>query len=443
MEVMQGFRWIEGGVVGAAPMQQSGRRMGQVSSPDEVICPDGAIRVNNFAFPLGPLGSYFIPPSHRMSRTCAIALAGLPPIERSLIEGALAQAAASLIPGAFIEADPTRADLIIANADDADTMTSIRTLALAGRVVLLGRSDHGTGWPLVARPLRLQALVEVARRQLEAPGGGAEISPPVAREGGWFRGFGEQQPAFSDTQPFAPDLEDGFAQTRQMEPFWPAPKPVAVPPVPPASQNPPEEFQKTRQFSPSVPSVAPSDWESEVAEWESARSDPPAVAVASVPSSPSPVATAVPMAPEPDPAADHADTVPDVLAGVDRVLLVGLPGPAPEGLTRLLEAEGFPVDFAASPQVMTERLARNVYQYVVLIEVSLGTQAIRLCRHIQRHPGRSSPHVRLLIVASHNGLLDRARAWLAGCHAWLPIPLNPSRLLGYLNANRSGEKSAA
>ena len=61
-----------------------------------------------------------------------------------------------------------------------------------------------------------------------------------------------------------------------MEPFWPAPKPVAVPPVPPASQNPPEEFQKPRQFRPSVPSVAPSDCKTAVAEWDSAEDHHPA-----------------------------------------------------------------------------------------------------------------------------------------------------------------------
>jgi hypothetical protein len=29
------------------------------------------------------------------------------------------------------------------------------------------------------------------------------------------------------------------------------------------------------------------------------------------------------------------------------------------------------------------------------------------------------------------------RAWFAGCHAWLPIPLNQSRLLQYLRDHRS------
>ena len=377
-----------------------------------------------------------------MSRSCAIALAGLPPIERSLIEGALAQTASSLIPGAFIEADPARADLIIANADDAGTLNDIRTRTPRARVVLLGSSDQGTGWPLVLRPLRLQTLIEAARRQLAEPEARTADAQPVERESGWLRRFAKQTPAFPDTQPFPPDADDGFVQTRQFAPQPPAPEPPApklpLPPSQPGRAPLVDDFQPTRQFSHSVPSVTPSDWESEVAEWEQARPDR---VTASSPIAPKAVET--PPAPEPEPIEVNADTMPEPLPEPDRILLVGLPGPAPQGLTRLLEAEGFAVDFAGSPQAMTERLARHAYQTVVLIEVSLGAQAIRLCRHVQRHPGRSSADLRLVIVASHNGLISRLRAWFAGCHAWLPIPLNPSRLLGQLNTNRADRAQAA
>ncbi len=393
-----------------------------------------------------------------MSHRCAIALAGLAPTERSLIEGALVQTASALIPGAFIEADPARADLIIANADDAGILNDIRSRTLTGRVVLLGSSDQGTGWPLVPRPLRLQALIEAVRRQLAAQpmfhGAAAPKDTPEAGDGrGWFRRFGRQQPVFSDTQPFAHEADDGFAQTRQFESIGSPPRAVTPSPPAPAPARAPDpevdDFQVTRQFSLSVPSVAPSDWEQEVAEWEPARPVRPTAEAAPGPAPDAPIAPVAPVAPvtapEPEPEPDDGapETVPCMAAEVDRILLVGLPGPAPDGLIRLLEAQAYPVDFATSPQAMVERLARNTYQYVVLIEVSLGSQVIRLCRHVRRHPGRSSPDVRLLIVASHNGLLDRARAWFAGCREWLKIPLDQARLLGYLDANRSGRRHAS
>ena len=134
-----------------------------------------------------------------MSRGCAIALVGLLPIERSQIEGALVQGSSGTIPGAFIEDDLDRADLIIVNAGDAQTVNALRNQRPAGRVVLLGHTDHGTGWLLVPRPLRLQALIEAARRQLAEPEARTVDTQPVERESGRLRRFGEQRPAFSDT----------------------------------------------------------------------------------------------------------------------------------------------------------------------------------------------------------------------------------------------------
>jgi len=377
-----------------------------------------------------------------MSRSCAIALVGLLPIERSQIEGALVQGSSGTIPGAFIEEDLDRADLIIANAGDAQAVNALRNQRPAGRVVLLGHTDHGTGWPLVMRPLSVHGLVDVARRQLAEPDRGTVDVQPMDRESGWLRRFAKQRPTFADTQPFPVDADDFSVQTRQFAPQPPAPEPPATKPPLPSSQPGRamlvDDFQPTRQFSHSVPSVTPSDWESEVAEWEQARPERATTAAPAAPKAADPPPVA-----EPTPIETHADTVPEPLPEPDRVLLVGLPGPAPQGLTRLLEAEGFAVDFASSPQAMTERLTRQAYQTVVLIEVSLGAQAIRLCRYIQQHPGRSSPDLRLVIVASHNGLISRVRAWFAGCHAWLPIPLSPSRLLGQLNTNRTDRTQAA
>ena len=357
-----------------------------------------------------------------MHSSCAIALAGLLPIERALIEGALFQTPSGLIPGAVAETDPARADLIIANADNAAALKDLQALSPAGRVVLLGNSDQGTGWPVVPRPLRLQALVEVARRQLEQPA--RQLPPedrlaPAARGGGWLHRIGRPKAGFSDTQPYAQDgvEEDGeFAQTRQFDPLSPPPA-LSRPPATPVAERPADGFAPTQHFSHSVPSVVPSDWEGEPGGSPSST-DPPS---------------------DPDAGASDVggDTVPAPLPDADRVLVVGHPGSAPAGLMRVLEGAGYPVDFAGSPEAVSDHLARQAYQFVVLIEVSLGPQALHLCRDIQHNHGRSPDSLRLLIVASHNGWFARMRAWFAGCNAWLPIPLNQSRLLTYLDANRA------
>jgi hypothetical protein len=243
--------------------------------------------------------------------------------------------------------DPARAALVIANADDAAVVSALKAQMPAAGVVLLGHSDQGTGWPLVPRPLSLQALITAARRQLalaHTNETGGEGTKPGAREGGWFRRFGKDRPVFSDTQPFAlepVDAEEGFAQTRQFAPESPQESPAAV--SKPLLRREPEDFEPTRQFSPSVPSVTPSDWENEVAEWETAQSDRP---VEPMPRKGTQDAAFGRPSEGPDSPDSDGDTLPAPLAAADRVLIVGLPGSAAAGLIRVLEGAGYDVDFA-------------------------------------------------------------------------------------------------
>jgi len=228
------------------------------------------------------------------------------------------------------------------------------------------------------------------------------------------------------------DAEEGFAQTRQFAPESPQESPAAVSKG--LLRREPEDFEPTRQFSPSVPSVTPSDWENEVAEWETAQSDRP---VEPMPRKGTQDAAFERPSEGPDSPDSDGDTLPAPLAAADRVLIVGLPGSAAAGLIRVLEGAGYDVDFAGSPEAVSRQLMQHAYQFAVLIEVSLGAKAISLCRDIQRNRGRSPPDLRLLIVANHRGLLSRMRAWFAGCNAWLPIPLDQPRLLKYLRDNGS------
>ncbi len=113
-----------------------------------------------------------------MSRSCAIALTGLSPTEQVLLEGALFPLTGSPIPGAYLERDLAQAHLVIAGADDAAAVSALKARALPGQVLFLGNSDMGTGWPVVARPLRLHAVTAAARRMLASP----HLRPGLAHE---------------------------------------------------------------------------------------------------------------------------------------------------------------------------------------------------------------------------------------------------------------------
>jgi CheY-like chemotaxis protein len=412
-----------------------------------------------------------------MSRPRPIALTGLSPTEQVLLEGVLFQPASNQIPGAFLENDLARAELIIANADDAAAVRALKARGLPGRVLLLGASDAGTGWPVVTRPLRLHAVMEAARRVLAPPSG-------AGAGGGGRRARGDSEPpSFEATQPFMPgDTSSlpGFEPTRPFEPSRSPPEFEAtqafmVPRTNPARGagpgNSPEprsagnqyeatqafkavrginkDFEATQQFNHSVPSVAPSEWETEVAEWEEvqvARAaatgrdasasqnlpvEVPRQAVADVPTAPGDLARTI-----------AATAVPEEPQQRDRILIVGQPGTAAGGLFRILKSAGFPADFVPDGETAFRHLARKAYGFVFLIEVSLGPEAISLCRAIQRQRGASSADLRLVIVASHRGLLSRIRAWFAGCNAWMAIPLDKTELLQYLRQYGTHETQA-
>lgn len=382
-----------------------------------------------------------------MSRQRPIALAGLSATEQILLEGALFQPGSTQIPGACQVHDLLRAELVIANADDLVSVRMLQSLTLSGRVLLIGASDAGTGWPLVSRPLRLHAVLEAARRALPAshpagPGG----SPSGLYAGSW-RGPAREAAGFAATQPFTDAVEPGdfeatrqFASSRLPSPPETAP-PVLVPrdtplgdaasfsrtptvphgtpahpPLPPdLDPDDGEDFAATQQFSSSVPSVAPSGWEQE----ESVRGQDAG------------------LQPPVRPEGHRSPEAGEVAVPADRILVVGHPGTAAGGLLRTLKSEGFPADFASGEELTFRQLAQQPYGFVFLIEVSLGPQAIQLCDAIRKRPNVSPQSLRIVIVASHRGLFSRIRAWFAGCSAWMAIPLEKAALLQYLQLHRA------
>ena len=101
-----------------------------------------------------------------MVSTRPIALFGLSPTERVLLSEALFPEGGSPIPGAVQVDSPLDAWLVIADARNADALRTLQHDAPQAKVLLLGTSDAGTGWPVIARPLRLHAVIEAAKLML-------------------------------------------------------------------------------------------------------------------------------------------------------------------------------------------------------------------------------------------------------------------------------------
>jgi hypothetical protein len=387
-----------------------------------------------------------------MSRPRPIALTGLSPTEQILLEGALFKPSSNQLPGALQVHDLAQAELIIANADDPAVVRELQTRALPAHVLLLGASDAGTGWPVVARPLRLHAVLEAARRALAPPPDpdDEDDTDVPARTTGWRRRFKEEPPNFMATQPFMavelPAAKSGFESTRQFAPSAPGSLYETTQPFVPAGRD-RKDFQATQQFSaremPSgVPSVVPSDWGAEVNEWEKGQAAAGSRAAdkgprATTPSAPPAASTPAPsMAAAPAAVTPATPTPANSSAPGGRILIIGQPGTAADGLLKILQSAGFVADFASGGEAAFHVMAKKPYHFVFLIEVSLGPEALVLCRSMPERRGASPSSLRVVIVASHRSLVARIRAWFAGCHAWMAIPLGKNELLDYLRKNR-------
>ncbi len=286
----------------------------------------------------------------------------------------------------------------------------------------------------------MRTVLETCRQLLDLPHaampGEVEEETP-APERGWIRRLVGGPAGFADTLPVRhpdqPDAQD-HAPRRQPGLLGPAPGSGASrAPMAARETDDEDDFQATHQFSQSVPSVAPSDWEAEASDWAPVHD---VAAIGGGPAAPAPPGATRGSLPGGLAAAEHGAPAAPAATG-DRVLIVGAPGSAADGLVRTLRHAGFPVDFAAGGEAAFRLMGQRAFRFVILIEVSLGPRAIPLCKAMQGNRGRSSADMRVVIVASHRGLSSRIRAQLAGCSAWLEIPLNRAALIHYLRANGS------
>lgn len=385
-----------------------------------------------------------------MSTPRSIALLGLPPPERALIE-ALVQLSASRGPdGYHIVSEASQAQFVVANADDAVTLRDLRVRPPRARVVLVGEHDGGTGWPLVQRPVRLHTLMETLRRQEAAPAPKPfDLPDPDDDED-------TRVSAFAHTRPFSPsempDAESGFAATRQFDDMT-----IRMPP-PAAFENTrpfdrqfdamprkpaaPVSFEQTRPFDRAdlmpampVPSRAP------------VAVPPPPAAAVSTPASPVP-----PVAPPAETESSTSDdTSPAVLdtpvpqatptrrkraadaPDAPRLLLVGDARADWALLTDSLRRNGYAVDFAPDRATALARVPQTPYAVVIVDQLFLGAEALPLCgalRHAQVEGNQ--PRARVLVLAKQGGLFNRFRAWFAGCDGWMVVPLRKGDLMRFL-----------
>jgi CheY-like chemotaxis protein len=385
-----------------------------------------------------------------MSMPQPLALVGFPPNELSAFS-ALFRLAARSGPGYVLVAHAHEAEVVVANADDADAVRQLWRAEPAARVLLIGESDVGTGWLVQPRPIQLLAVLEAVRALGASPA-------PAQRQAA---GFAQTVPFEPSTQPvaaYAPQppalapshLRSAFAAT---EPF--APLEMARAPAEPEASG----FQPTQPYASGdellalraafdAAMVAPADAidRASIALWREARrvnspsAAPVAAAPAPAPATPA-LAVAAPMvAPLPDqgearpPAAGHAGrtSVATAPTGAD-VLVVDAGDISRHTLENYLRQHGLRANLVRSLAEAVDQLATHSYRLVFVNEPVAGASVFGVCRAVRRRNNAdgSRPAI-VLVLSNHRAGWRRLRARLAGCNVCLVRPFDEAVLAGVL-----------
>lgn len=106
-----------------------------------------------------------------------VALVGFPPADVATLSSFF-RLAARRPPAYVVQDDPRTADLLLVNADHPRAIGAVQRAALPARVMLIGRSDGGSGWPLQPRPVRLVPLLAAMDAVLAPVSAPVPPSPP-------------------------------------------------------------------------------------------------------------------------------------------------------------------------------------------------------------------------------------------------------------------------
>ncbi len=403
-----------------------------------------------------------------MSTSQTLALIGFPPNEMSAFK-ALFRLAARTGTGYVLVDQAQEAEIILANADDAETVRRLWGLQPQARVLLIGPSDHGTGWLVQRRPIQLLTVLDAVRALGAAPApaqAGAPAAafaptqpfepstqPPATTEAGplWDGEPTSVPPAFAATEPFAPLETPGTAAGPDSAGFAPTePYSSKFPPTQPYTSGFPatepfaagDDLQALRAvLANAMPPVAEAVDPASIALWREARrvkSAPMPLSVdAPIPPPPAHVTPVEPAALPPResrlPAAHPpAPAVASTIAG-DDVLVVDAGDNSRRTLERYLHQHGFRANLVRSGVEATDQLATHSYRLVFVNEPVAGGGIFRVCRAVRRRGNAdgSRPTV-VMVLSSRRGWWDRWRARLAGCDVCLVRPFDESVLAAVL-----------
>ncbi|MDP1780627.1 MAG: hypothetical protein Q8L18_01945, partial [Hydrogenophaga sp.] len=88
----------------------------------------------------------------------SVALVGFTQAESATFESFF-RMAARRPPSYTVQDEVMDAQILIVNADNTQALHLVRYAELPGKILLIGQSDGGTGWPLQLKPVKLVSVL--------------------------------------------------------------------------------------------------------------------------------------------------------------------------------------------------------------------------------------------------------------------------------------------
>ena len=263
----------------------------------------------------------------------------------------------------------SEARVVLFNATSQQDIESFRSLVASWqKVILVGSSDYGTGWPVLPRPIKLTAILGMLDASVDAEV--ATQRAPVA----------PVLPAAVDQKP---RMTDVFANiTSKVEPSVASvltPEVAAMPVLVPASVG---EARGVAGVTSNVEQITSGNIV--------ARSTASAV--------------------------------------IGRVLIVDDSDIALKYMQNRLRHFGYECELVRSGEEALAMVATNNYQFVFLDVMMAGLDGYQTCKAIKNNKARRGPAPVVVMLTSRGGTIDKIRGSMAGCDAYLTKPLNDNRL---------------
>jgi two-component system, cell cycle response regulator len=236
--------------------------------------------------------------------------------------------------------------------------------------MVVGGTDHGTGWVTIARPINLSMVLSLVDRVFNPPVMAAPVAPTTV--------VAKPQPP--TVNPFLENVSGAV-----------------------------------NVFSTTGPALTPANAPTPLTAPRRLHAVPPA-----------------PIAAPPARVAAVAAPAPAASTSMANILVVDDSDVALKFIQSRLSAFGFHVDLASSGEEALVRVSDGEYKFVFLDVMMPGLDGYQTCRAIKKRKFSDGRAPVVIMLTSRGGTVDKVRGTFAGCDAYLTKPLDESKMLRVL-----------